>query len=280
MSRRYIRDPYKFIVDEQNILKGIRGTYANIAIPNNVEIIGSQLFSRERKLESVIIPNSVLTIDAEAFYECVNLESVVLSNRLRVIGHFAFHECEKLEQITFFEGLKEIGSGAFSGCALSNVTIPSSVESIASDSFDCDSLINIEVDENNQWYKSIEGNLYSKDGRTLIRYAMGKNEESFTIPNAVTEIGREAFACCNLSTIILSDNITDIDAEAFCRCRNLKKLEIPHSVSNIGKCILHRSDSVELVVDPQNKYYKVKNGELFTTKWGGLTKVPLTFNEH
>ena len=83
MSRRYIRDPYKFIVDEQNILKGIRGMYANIAIPNNVEIIGSQLFSRERKLESVIIPNSVLTIDAEAFCECVNLESVVLSNRLR-----------------------------------------------------------------------------------------------------------------------------------------------------------------------------------------------------
>ena len=296
MSRRYIRDPNRFKVSENNVLTKVTGNYANIAIPNTVEYILDQLFYENNNLESVIMPNSVLKIYDMAFYRCVNLEHVVLSNRLTYIGGRSFCGCEKLEHITFFEGLKEIGSAAFWGCqklaeislpeglewigddafgecSLSSVRIPSSVKSVGTNAFACDSFVNFEVDENNPWLKSINGILYSKDGKTLIRYAMGKNEETFVIPNTVTRIGVDAFRWCNLTNIILPNTITDIYTGAFSGCKKLQRLEIPSSVSNIGKYIISGSDSVELVVDPQNKYYKVKNGELFTTKWGGLTKV-------
>ena len=300
MGRRYVRDPNRFIVNENNVLTKVKGDYANLAIPNTVEIIRDRLFYENNVLESILIPNSVLEIWDEAFYECVNLEHVVLSNRLTKIGEYSFCGCEKLEHITFFEGLKEIGGdaflncqklteislpeglewigdNAFRGCSLTSVRIPASVKSIGANAFACESFVHIEVDENNPWLKSIDGNLYSKDGKTLIRYAVGKNEETFVISNTVTRIGESAFSFCNLTNIVLPDTITDIYSWAFAGCKKLQRLEIPCSVSNIGKCIISGSDSVGLIVDPQNRYYKMKNGELFTTKWGGMTKVPLIY---
>ena len=69
-----------------------------------------------------------------------------------------------------------IDSDAFYNCySLTSIEIPDSVTSLVARAFNpCISLNNITVDENNQKYKSIDGNLYSKDGKTLIRYATGK----------------------------------------------------------------------------------------------------------
>ena len=52
----------------------------------------------------------------------------------------------------------------------------------------CKALTNIDVANNNQQYKSINGDLYTKDGKTLLQYAPGKTEKSFTIPSHVTNI--------------------------------------------------------------------------------------------
>ena len=64
------------------------------------------------------------------------------------------------------------------------IKIPSTVQKIdiAGIPF-CETLIEIEVDENNANYKSIDGNLYTKDGKTIVRHAPGKKETSFVIPD-------------------------------------------------------------------------------------------------
>ena len=89
------------------------------------------------------------------------------------------------------DSVTSIGDDAFSGCAsLINVVIPDSVTSIGGGIFSyCTSLENITVSENNEIYQSIEGNLYTKDGETLIQYAVGKTSASFTISDIVDEIG-------------------------------------------------------------------------------------------
>ena len=54
-------------------------------------------------------------------------------------------------------------------------------------------MIIIEVPENNPYFMTIDGVIYSKDKRKLIRYSRKEKEESFTIPEWVEEIDEEAF---------------------------------------------------------------------------------------
>ncbi|MBR1867377.1 MAG: leucine-rich repeat protein, partial [Clostridia bacterium] len=78
--------------------------------------------------------------------------------------------------------MTSIGGEAFEDCySLTSIELPSSVTSIGALAFDrCSSLSSITIDENSQNYKSIDGNLYSKDGKTLIQYAIGKTATSFS----------------------------------------------------------------------------------------------------
>lgn len=127
-------------------------------------------------------------------------------------------ENEELKTIVIPDEITTIGEGAFSNCtSLTSVVIPASVTSIGYDAFlMCNSLTDITVDENNKVYKSIDGNLYSKDGKTLIQYATGKDDEEFVIPDGVTGIGYYAFDTdYNLWTVVIPASVTSIDKWAF-----------------------------------------------------------------
>ncbi len=64
-------------------------------------------------------------------------------------------------------------------------------------------------------------------------------DEMITIPNFVTEIGRNAFAdCTNITNINIPNSITKIENNAFKGCTSLERLNIPLSVTSIGGYIL------------------------------------------
>ena len=88
--------------------------------------------------------------------------------------------------------------------------------------FGSESLTSIEVSENNTAYCDIDGNLYTKDKKTLIQYAIGKKDTSFTIPNSVTTIGDYAFwNCDSLTSVVIPDSVTYIGRYAFSNCDSL-----------------------------------------------------------
>ena len=92
------------------------------------------------------------------------------------------------------DGIEYIEDYAFEDLSfVKSIYISKSVTSIGDEAFH-DKITDITVDENNEVYKSIDGNLYSKDGKTLIMYTIGENETSFTIPDTVQRIESGAFS--------------------------------------------------------------------------------------
>ena len=74
------------------------------------------------------------------------------------------------------------------------------------------SVTEIIVNENNPVYKSIDGNLYTKDGKTLLVYSCAKTEKSFEIPSHVTTIGLSAFFLANnLESIVIPNSVMSIE---------------------------------------------------------------------
>ena len=100
--------------------------------------------------------------DEYYYLEIINIPSSVSYNGVNYsvtsIGDHAFYYCENLVYVTIPNSVTSIGSSTFEGCRLESVTIPESVTSIGDRAFyDC--------------------------------YIL----ESVTIPNSVTSIGYEAF---------------------------------------------------------------------------------------
>ena len=209
----------------------------SFTIPNSVTSIGSYAFSGCYSLSSVTIPDSVTSIGSRAFYGCDSLTSVTIGNSVTTIGSDAFAWCDSLTSVTIPDSVTTIGSSAFRDCdSLSSVTIGNGVTSIGYQAFYyCNSLTSITVDEGNAAYKDIDGNLYTKDCKTLIQYAIGKTDTTFTIPDSVTTIGNSAFWNCNsLTNVTIGNGVTTIDDYAFVYCSSLTSVTIPDSVTSIG----------------------------------------------
>ena len=137
---------------------------------------------------SGIIPNC-------AFNGCDFIEEITIGKFTQKIGSSAFRECEKITSLSIPDSVTNISGYAFEGCtALSNIYLGKDLSAIGSSAFDsCLALSNITVSEENEVYKSEQWNLYTKDGKTLVKYAIGKQAPTFTIPNGVEKIGDYAF---------------------------------------------------------------------------------------
>ena len=70
---------------------------------------------------------------------------------------------------------------------------------------------------------------------TSSEYTVRKKLKLVTIPDSVTDIGKEAFYCCyKLTSVKLPKNLVNIGKRAFNHCSSLSVLELPNSVKNIG----------------------------------------------
>ena len=285
----------------------------SIVIPNTVKSIGSWAFEGCNNLTSITIPASVRIIEKMAFYGCSSLVSVTIHNGIKIIPYStfaycrsitslkipdsveiiegsAFEECSGLQTIVIPASVEEIGDYAFSGCeSLKNIAISKNLTDIGSGVFSkCNNITLIDVDKMNSAYTSIDGNLYSKDGKTLIQFACGK-KGSFTIPNGVEIIAESAFygctsithvripdsviniadyafyECSNLISATLSEGITSIMDYAFDSCKRLESIIIPSSVNSIGEGVFQNCNSLSVIdVSEDNKFLSSVEGNLFS----------------
>ena len=210
----------------------------SVVVEHGVTALNDNVFREHSNLTTVSLPDTLTEINYCAFCKCINLTYVFIPVGVTKIGDCAFIDCKQLTEINIPESVTSIGIFAFNGSEkLRSINIPKNVNFIGRATFvACDSLKEILVDEENQWFKSKDGVLYSKDGTYLYAYPVAKTDAHYTVPDGVTHIYQHAFyGNCNLETISLPDSLIDIEEEGFHGCENLISVSIPEGVTKINK---------------------------------------------
>ena len=204
------------------------GNSATYVIPGEINgkkvtEIGDSTFKGCTELTSITIPDGVIGIGNNAFSGCTSLETVTIPASVTYVGNSAFYGCTSLKSVTVPESVTYIGGYAFAECySLKYADIPANVTGIGTSPFcNCRSLENINTDEANKCYTTVDGVLYDKDKTELINYPAGKKDSSYVIPEGIRTIREKAFyGCLNLCELTIPDSVTEIESGAF-ECSSL-----------------------------------------------------------
>lgn len=217
-------------------------------------------FRRNKKIKKVIIKKGVTSISYEAFALCKNLNSVTIPSTVKTIGIRSFYGT-KISKITVPSKTKTIGQGAFGSCkSLKTIVMPGDFKLkleedtddklwyVTSDQSAVDTITfntklklanvsylsanNLVVAKNDPSYQSIEGVIYTKDGKGIVRVPQKRTE--LKIKEGCTEF--------NMQSVLY--NSTDSEGDEFNNCSKLKKIVIPSSVKSINK-IKYKTDQAD-----------------------------------
>ncbi|MBE6785408.1 MAG: hypothetical protein E7538_04105 [Ruminococcaceae bacterium] len=161
---------------------------------NTVKITAYDGGNKDAVIPSEIDGKSVTALGRYAFHTEAEVVSITIPGSVEIFEQDAIYFCEKLETVTIEEGkLKRIpGTGILNCSAFRTLNLPSNVESIGV-LMGCQSLENINIAPGNTFLKSVDGVVYSADGKTLVKFPQGKKAEKFDIPAEVTTIEDNAF---------------------------------------------------------------------------------------
>lgn len=141
-----------------------------------------------------------------------------------------------IKSVTFEEGYKSIPAIP-DNCNTDILNLPSSLEKFEMHYYDkcvqrLQSLKEINISDNNV-YKSIDGVLYSADGKYLICYPRAK-KRSAVVPDGVERICTRAFENSCVDSVELPDSLKYIDEKAFFATKKLTSIEFPNGINCIS----------------------------------------------
>ncbi len=185
---------------------------SNLELASGLESIGYNAFYGCNGLREVVIPASVTSVSSYAFGACGNIRRVtvpecVLSNMSSVFGD----SCKTITSLAIADGVETIDFGFYKCDGLTSLSIPASVTRIGESVFrySCPALSEITVAPGNANYKFSGGLLLTKDGKEIVAVPRGRIWVS--IPDAVTEIGRETFNNCPNLNFTWRNGVKSID---------------------------------------------------------------------
>lgn len=221
---------YEVTSEEDLTCKVVRNNYSysgDIVIPATTKIDGKTY--------------QVTEISNGAFASC-KITSVIIPEGILIIGHYAFENCDKL----------------------ASINIPASVFDIKNNPFyDSSSLMNINVDADNLYYKSVDGVLFSKDGKSVLAYPGGITGE-YDIPIGTEIIGAFAFYGCKISKISIPNTVTKIESWGIAHS-NITEIRIPESVMYLGEEAISCGNKLlnKITVNDNNPHYIAIDNVLF-----------------
>ena len=152
-----------------------------------------------------------------------------------------------LESVVIPDTVTSIGDGAFSGARnLKTVLIPDSVTVIKNNAFSyCQSL------------------------------------EEILLPKNLTNISVSLFyECASLREIVIPEGVRSIDPLAFYNCSALTTVYIPKTLNSISDSFSGCEKLANLIISPENSYFRVMDGLLYNSDLTQLVLVPSGVSGH
>lgn len=209
-------------------------------------------------------------IHSSAFEECRNMSECTLGEKVVSIGHYAFKNCYGLSRLSLSGSIKNVESTAFWNCSslsfnrygnanyLGNEENPYVLLYKASGGV-CTVHSDTRIIFSDAFYGYRSGDVTIPDGVKFLSdeafYSSGIT--SVVIPPSVISIGKAAFwGCDNLTSVTVSEGVTEIKSLSFGNCKVLKKIHIPSSVKFLGAGLFAYNSALEvLTVSKQNPVY-------------------------
>lgn len=281
---------------------------AQISLPDGLKYINEWAFRNCENLIYIDLPEGLLSIGAYALADCYSITNIILPESLEFIGEQAFAYNKKLEYTYIGANVDNLPNSAFYACdSLCSFTVsqnnksyssvdgvlydkeksvlyivPNSInvditipETVSSFSYTavsgCKKLSAINIDENNKYYKSVDGLVYSKDGKRLIVCPRGK-KGSVYVAGGTEIIGRNAFYnCISITNVILPYELKIIEDSAFKSCSKLEKINLPEGLLRIEIYAFDQCVELSEIIIPKN-IAKISN---YMLRNCGLTELTL-----
>ena len=179
---------------------------------------------------SVVVEPGITEIGNLSLAYLDNSVSISLPEGLTRIGDFAFSYC-KYTSFTIPSSVTVIGNEAFGmGRGLISIHIPANVQQIGPKPFwEYKGLQAITVDPANQWYKSVDGVLYTKDGTEMLACPEAKPGTCFAPPAGLKVLRIGAMSYADFEKIILPEGVESIEEYGFFRSK-VREIWLPQSL--------------------------------------------------
>ena len=189
-----------------------------IAASDDFQIEGTTLVKYKGAGGEVTVPDGVTKLGENAF-EGSAVTKVNLPETLKEIRSYCFGWCYYLEEVTLPASLEELEYYYEGSEQITQAQVFAFNPKLKA----------INVAEGNTHYQSVDGVLFSADGKKLLYYPDGKTEETYAIPEGTTEIGYSAFGeAAKLQTIEIPSTLVQLHSDGgdFSCIPNLKAINV------------------------------------------------------
>lgn len=251
-----------------------------IDIPASVVKICSDAFSDCAELASVTFSTqgALTTIEGSAFSSCKKLTSITLPETLTTLGHVSVNYMNQEQQngsVFWGSGLTSLhlpksitniyGGGHVANCPLTSLTMeddgwpyesPKGSNAIVDQRnrtlvIGCaatKNLTNLQfIGEEAFWAEQQPFSLTLPYNLVQIRkraFHLASGLTAITIPEGVSTIPEDCFSGTSLTTLMLSDGVTEIEKNAFMYCPNLKTVYLGRYLTSIGEWAFEMCEAV------------------------------------
>ena len=259
-------------------------------LPEGIIYLGNSSFRSAFKESFVSIPKSLTTIEYDAFDNIYVLEfrvdednknyksidGVFYDKNITTLINYPAMKTDKIYEIP--NTVTTIKKEAIQVTNdLEKIIIPKATTTIEEKSIFWNyGLKYIDVDKENKNYKSVDGVLYSKDGKYLISYPIASLKEEYTVLDTVEEIQMYSISSAkNLKRLYIKNGVKKLNEGSIYLCKNLEEIHLPKSLNKIDKYALEYNDNLKLIKYASTKtdFNKIKIEENNTTLQSNNVKI-------